>query len=300
MQQAGDTLKAAVWMIGAILGLTSMAVSGRAAAAELDTFEIMLYRSVLGFAAVLVLAGTFGTLRQVTTRNLHLQVARNISHFAGQNLWFYAITVAPLAQVFALEFTMPVWVILLAVLLLGERLTMVRIVSALIGFAGILVITRPWAAGLGPGVIPGALCAIGFAGAAVFTKLLTRTETVTCILFWLTAFQSVFGLIMSGWDGDIALPSAGMVPWVIVIAVAGLVGHYCMTQALRLAPATVVVPIDFTRLPLAAVIGMAVYAEPLEWAVLLGALLIFGGNYLNIWSEQRAARIARAAAVSGP
>ena len=129
----------------------------------------------------------------------------------------------------------------------------------------------------------------GFAGAAIFTRLLTRTETVTCILFYLTATQAVMGLVMAGMDGEIALPTAASAPWLILIGCAGLVAHFCLTTALSLAPASVVMPIDFVRLPIIALVGMALFDEPLEWAVLIGAVIIFGANTLNIRAEARSA-----------
>ena len=84
-----------------------------------------------------------------------------------------------------------------------------------------------------------------------------------------------------------AVPSAAMLPWLAVIGIGGMAAHFCLTAALSLAPASVVMPMDFARLPTIAVVGVVVYAEPLEWSVLLGAVLIFGANYLNIWASQR-------------
>ena len=282
-----DTIKAALWMTGAIVSFTSMAIAGRAVSLDLDTFEIMLYRSLIGVVIVMSVASIARTRHQITTRNMPLHLIRNLSHFAGQNLWFYSITVIPLAQVFALEFTSPLWVILLSPLVLGERLTRIRVIAALIGFVGILVVTRPSPETLQFGQLTAALAAIGFAGSAVFTRKLTRTETITCILFYLTVMQSAFGLICAGIDGDIALPSAANWPWIVLIACAGLLAHFCLTTALSMAPATVVMPIDFARLPVIALVGVAFYAEALDPFVFAGALLIFGGNYLNIWSETR-------------
>lgn len=282
-----NTLKAALWMTGAIVSFTSMAIAGRAVSLDLDTFEIMMYRSLIGIVIVVAIAGAAGTLGQVTHRRLGIHLIRNISHFAGQNLWFYSITAIPLAQVFALEFTSPLWVIVLSPLILGERLTRVRVLAACIGFAGILIVTRPSPDTLQFGQLTAALAAIGFAGSAVFTRLLTRTETITCILFYLTVMQAVFGILCAGFDGDIALPTAANLPWVVLIAVAGLVAHFCLTTALSLAPAAVVMPIDFARLPVIAIVGMLLYQEPLDLLVLLGAAVIFGGNYLNIWTDTR-------------
>lgn len=282
--------QAALWMSGAILSFTSMAIAGRAVSLELDTFEIMMYRSFVGVVIVLIVSGVSGTWNQITTRSMGTHLARNAAHFTGQNLWFYALTMIPLAQVFALEFTSPLWVLILSPLILGEKLTKTRVQAAILGFGGILIVTRPGATPISPGLVAAAASAIGFAFSIMLTKRLTRTETITCILFYLTVMQAIFGIICAGWDMDITLPSAKAAPWLVLIGCAGLLAHFCLTTALRIAPATVVIPIDFFRLPLIAVIGMVLYGEPLEMAVFLGALAIFSGNYLNILSETRKAQ----------
>ncbi len=281
-----DTLRAALWMIGAITSFTAMAVAGRAISLELDTFEIMLFRSLTGIVIVLGVALAAGTLGQVRRQKLGLHFTRNICHFAGQNLWFYAITLIPLAQVFALEFTTPIWVILLSPLILQERLTAMGLFCAGLGFLGILIVARPDATAISPGLIAAASCAVFFALTAIFTRKLTRTETITTILFYLTVMQAVFGLICAGYDGDIAVPSLAGLPWVVLIGCAGLLAHFCLTTALSIAPASVVMPIDFVRLPVIAVVGMAFYNEPLDTLVFVGAALIFAANYLNITRRQ--------------
>ena len=282
-----NTLKAALWMVGAIVSFSSMAVAGRAVSAELDTFDIMTYRSVVGIAVLwtfLTLSGAWG---QVSRRWLGVHAVRNLAHFTGQNLWFYAVTVAPLAQVFALEFTSPVWVVLLSPLVLGERLTRVRLVSVLVGFAGVLMVARPTPDALSPGVVAAASSAIFFALSVMFTRRLTRTESVLCIMFWLTLMQAVLGVVAGAWGGHMAWPSAQAWPWLVLIGCAGLLAHYCLTSALAIAPATVVVPIDFVRLPAIALVGMWVYGEALDAWVLVGALVIFAANYVNIWAESK-------------
>jgi drug/metabolite transporter (DMT)-like permease len=281
------TLKAAIWMIGAIASFSSMAVAGRELSSSLDTFEIMMYRSFFGVVIVVIVATLAGTWRQVNRDSLGTHLIRNMAHFTGQNLWFYAVTVIPLAQVFALEFTSPLWVIILSPLILGERLTLVRGLAAIMGFVGILIVARPGMAELNAGVITAASSAIFFALTIMFTKRLTRTQSITCILFYLTTMQLVMGVIAAGYDGDIALPDAQSLPFVVLVGAAGLMAHYCMTNALAIAPATVVVPIDFVRLPFIAVVGMLLYNEALDIWVFVGAAVIFAGNYLNIWVETR-------------
>ncbi|WP_317054620.1 DMT family transporter [Roseovarius rhodophyticola] len=282
-----NILRAAFWMLGAVGSFSLMAVAGREVSFELDTFEIMTYRSLAGIVIVLTIVILTGRQKELRTQRLGLHISRNIFHFAGQNLWFFALTLIPLAQLFALEFTTPLWVLILSPIFLGERLTNMRVLSALIGFIGILIVARPSPETLNIGTMTAAAAAIGFAGAMIFTKKLTRTETLACIMFWLTLTQSIFGLICAGIDGDMALPSTTSAPWLIVIAICGLLAHFCITSALSIAPATLVSPIDFTRLPVIALVGYVLYNEPIDGFVILGALIIFGANYLNLWSETR-------------
>lgn len=281
------TFKASLWMIGAIGSFSSMAIAGRELSTELDTFEIMMYRSLFGVFIVVGFALAAGTLHQINKDNLGLHFLRNLTHFTGQNLWFFAVTLIPLAQVFALEFTTPLWVIALSPLILGEKLTLTRAVAAIMGFIGIMIVARPDMTGLNAGVVAAASCAIFFALTAMFTRKLTRTQSITCILFYLTTMQLVFGVVASGYDSDIALPSAEGLPLVLLIGAAGLMAHFCMTNALAIAPATVVMPVDFVRLPVIAVVGMLLYNEAIDVWVFAGAAIIFAGNYYNIWSETR-------------
>ncbi len=280
-------LKAALWMTGAIVSFSFMAVAGRELAGEYDTFEIMFYRSLVGVIIVIVLTTLNKRWHEVQTSNIRQHFLRNVFHFTGQNLWFYAVAVIPLAQVFALEFTSPLWVVILAPLLLGERMTRLRTLSAILGFIGILIVTRPNPETFQIGLVVAATAAIFFALTILLTKRLTRDNSITCILFYLTAMQLVFGLITAGFDGDIALPTTSSFPLLFLVGCAGLMAHFCLTNALSIAPATVVVPIDFARLPVIAIVAMVLYDEPLEVWVFVGAVVIFAANYLNIWNETR-------------
>ncbi len=293
MAQHARPLKAAAWMMGAVIGFSSLAVAGRQLAKGLDTFEIMTFRSVVGVIVVLGVALLSGRLSHIRAKALHLHFGRNMFHFAGQNLWLFALTLVPLAQLFALEFSYPILVAIGAILFLGEKVSRVRALSFAIGFAGILIVARPFGAGgLSIGLISAIACAFGFAGSALFTKKLTQTSNVTLlsILFWLSFMQLFMGLICAGFDGDMIVPTLQQWPWICVLSLAGLGAHLCLTQALSLAPASVVTPIDFLRLPLIAIVGMLFYGEELDLYVLIGALVIFSANYLNIMSESRKKR----------
>ncbi len=274
-------------MLGAMLSFTVMAVAGRELHGQLDTFEIMLYRSLLGIVIVTTIAWRLGTLGQINASRSRLHVVRNVCHFAGQNLWFYAVALIPLSQLFAFEFSTPLWVALLAPLVLGEKWTLTRVMVVLIGFLGVLIVARPDLAEVNHATVAAALCAVGFAGAVLSTKLLARTESVTCILFWLVSLQALFGLVCALADGQITMLNSQTWHWAMLVGVCGLLAHFCITNALQLAPATVVTPLEFLRLPLIAVIGFLFYDEPLLLSVFVGAFIILVANILNIRAETK-------------
>lgn len=280
-----NTIKAGLWMLGAVISLTTMAVAGRELSNELDTFEIMMYRSMIGIFIVLGISAFAGSLESISRQRFGLHFIRNACHFFGQNLWFYALALIPLAQVFAFEFSTPIWVALLAPFFLDERLSKTRLITVVLGFIGIIVVAQPGSIVIGPGIIAAALCAVGFAGTFIATKLLSRTESTTCILFWLTAMQLIFGIVFTAYDGDLALPSLAALPWVVLIACTGLFAHFCITTSLKLAPVMLVAPIDFLRLPLIAFIGASFYNEAINAWVIVGAMIVFAANLFNLWSE---------------
>ncbi len=284
---ADRPLTAALWMSGSITAFSAMAIAGRAVAHRHDTFEIMTWRSLVGFILVLLVAGSMGRLREVRTDRLGSHLVRNLFHFTGQNLWFWALTMIPLAQVFALEFTSPIWVILLSPLVLGERLTAMKAAAAAMGFAGILIATRPDFTALQPGMIAAAASAVCFAATSLMTKALTRGESIVSILFWLTLMQFCLGLALAGWDGVLRLPDARTLPWLALIGLAGVTAHTCLTTALSLAPAGFVVMVDFLRLPVIAVVGAIWYAEPLSPMVIAGGAVILAANLVNLRAQTR-------------
>jgi drug/metabolite transporter (DMT)-like permease len=295
MTQDHRPLRAACWMMGSVIAFLLMAIAGRQVSGTHDTFEIMTWRSLIGFIIISVVILASGDLRQIKTDRLPRHLMRNTAHFAGQNLWFWALTMIPLAQVFALEFTAPIWVILLAPLFLGETLTRTKLLAALLGFSGTLIVAQPGFGHIDPGVLAAAAAAVCFAVTAIFTKTLTRHESILSIMFWLTGMQLVMGSVMALQDGAMQWPTAQTAPWLLLIGLCGLTAHFCLTTALSLAPASTVVPVDFIRLPLAALLGWLLYGEILGLEVYAGASLILGGVWLNLRGTMRAVRPQKSA-----
>lgn len=282
-----NILKAGLWMLGAIFSFVAMAVAGRAIQVEMNTFELMLYRSAIGFVFVLAaLATSPKGFAQVRTRRFDLHLKRNLFHYTGQNLWFFAVMLIPLSQLVALEFTNPIWVALLAPFLLGERLTRTRLFGAVLGFLGVLVVAQPGSATLGIGHAAALVAAVCFALNTIFTKRIMAHDSVLCVMFWMTLIQGVLSLGFSA-PGGIPLPSLHILPWILVVGLTGLTAHYSLTSALGHAPATIVAPMEFLRLPLIALVGSLVYGEDLRLPVFVGAGIIIAGNLVNMRAATR-------------
>jgi len=272
-------------MMGTVVSFTLMAVAGRAILSDLNTFELMLYRSVIGVLIVsFFLFRSKRGFAQLKTKLYRQHLLRSAVHYIGQNLWFFAIATIPLAQLIALEFTNPLWVALLAPLLLKETLTRTKLLIVFLGFVGVMIVARPGIEPVNLGHAAGLISAMGFALTNIMTRKLTRQDTVLTILFWMTLTQAIFSLALS-LPGGIPWPDANLWPWIIIMGITGLSAHFCLSQALNVAPATVVAPMDFIRLPISAVVGVMLYQEPLVATVFIGGGVILLANYLNLRSK---------------
>jgi drug/metabolite transporter (DMT)-like permease len=277
-----------LWMVGALLSCSVMAVSIRELArGGLSIFEILVFRSAIALLVLLILLALRPDLRPYTLpRRMKLNLLRNTVHYASQYAWAVSLTMLPLAMVFALEFTMPAWTALLAVWLLHERMTPSRLGVVVLGLVGVLVILRPGVADFNPAAILVLLAAFGYAITMITTKKLTMTETTFGIVFWMAVIQLPLSLIGSDLSVFLHLEPRHILP-AIGVGVAGLTSHYCLSNAFRAGDATLVVPLDFMRIPLIAVVGWAFYGEQLDIFVLLGALIIVAGVLWNLRSETR-------------
>ncbi|MEO8057774.1 MAG: DMT family transporter [Burkholderiales bacterium] len=272
--------KAALWVAGWLSLMVVIAVAGRQASHELAVFQIMELRSLIGLVLLYPLVRASGGFSAMRSTRLWHHAARNTVHYAAQYGWFVALTLISLAQVVALEFTMPIWTACLAVSFLGERLNVWKALAVALGLVGVALIVRPSAAGLSAGQAIALAAAVGFAVSVTLTKSLTRTDSAVVIIFWMLVFQSIIGALpaLFTWRW----PSVGVWAWVLLIAFCGTFSHYCMARALRHADATTVVPMDFLRVPLMALAGWLVYAERVDMFTVAGTVLILLGNLLNL------------------
>jgi drug/metabolite transporter (DMT)-like permease len=274
-------------MTGTLLSFCVMAVSIRALSGALTIVEMLTARAGIG----LVIIGVVLTLRpelraEIGVHRLGLHLLRNSIHFGSQYLWALSLLLLPLATVFALEFTMPAWTILLAPIFLHERMTVSRIGEVVLGLAGVLVILRPGFETFQPAALLVLTAALGYATQNIATKKLTMTESTFAIVFWMNVIQFGIGFIFAG-PWFVAKIGIDQLPAIIGLGTAGLFAHYCLSNAFRAGDASVVVPLDFMRIPLIAVVGWWLYGEGLDVFVFAGAGLIIAGIVWNLRSEAR-------------
>ncbi len=275
---------ATLWMVGAMIALSGMAVAGRELSSELNAFQISFTRSLICLFSLIVLLTIIG-FKKVKTKKIKLHIFRNTIHFGGQAGWLYGVALLPLAEVFAIEFTAPIWTAILATILLKEQLTIYRTASILAGFIGILIILRPGLQIIQPAALVVLFATICFASTYVFTRHMSSTESPLTIIFYMNLVQLPIGFATSIPDWNI--PSFELWPWALLIGLTGLASHFCFAHAFRYADAAVVTPLDFMRLPLIAFIGFSFYDEGWDFLILFGGTIIFAGNLLNIYSESR-------------
>jgi len=267
-------------MAGWLALMLILTVAGRETTREMNVFQIMEVRSLLGLCMLYPLIRMSGGFAAMKTARPLQHISRNLIHYSAQLGWFFALTLIPIGQVVSIEFTMPIWTAILAATFLGERMTVWKIAAIVLGIVGVIVIVRPSTGEVNPGQLIALAAAVGFGISIAMVKSLTRTENTLAIIFWMLVVQSVAGFFPSIYVW--VWPSAWAWGWTVVIAVCGTFSHYCMARAMLYADATVVIPMDFLRVPLSAAAGWLIYSERLDIFTVLGASLILAGNLLNL------------------
>ncbi len=273
-------------MTGALFSFLFMAIAGRELSDTMNTFEILTFRSVIALTITVLIvlrSGWTAGLIELKTARLSFHFMRNIFHFGGQFGWFFGLSLLPLATVFALEFTIPIWAAFLAVIFLHERMHHARLIAIACGIVGVLVILKPGVEVVEPAALIVIAAAFCYAISYISTKSMSATERPLAILFYMNLIQLPLGLVPAAFSW--VMPTVADVHWILLVGITGLSSHYCLTRAFQVADTLTVIPIDFLRLPLVAVIGYLFYGENLEMALFAGAIVIFAGNYYNIRYE---------------
>ena len=264
------------WMLGFIINISIMAISIRELSLKYTSFEIQNFRNIFSIIIIILI--------YIVTKNTNLNTfqlknnfIRNIFHFIGQSAWTWGLTVLPLAVVFSLEFTMPIWAVIIAIVLLKEKITLNKICFLIIGLMGTWIIFMPDTKYIGFYNIIVLCSAITYAIAHNFTKKLTTTDSILSILFFMSIIQLPFSLVGSLIIGNIQYNIMMEIPLIILLTFTSLLAHYSLSSALKYSDASIVLPIDYIRLPLIVFIGWYYYDEKISTNVVIGSILIIFG-----------------------
>jgi drug/metabolite transporter (DMT)-like permease len=175
--------------------------------------------------------------------------------------------------------------LIIAAIFLRERITARKLASVGLGLIGVAVIVKPGPQLLDPGAVIMLVAALCFAITFILNKSLLSTEHPLTIVFYMTLIQLPLGALMAG--ADWTMPEPWMWPWVMAIALTGLSAHYCVSKSMQLAQVSVVMSLDFLRLPIVATIGMVLYGETLDVAVLFGGAIMLAANLVNHWKPKK-------------
>lgn len=292
MPSLSPPVRAALLMLLANLAVASMTAGIRVAASELHPFEIAFFRNLFGFAFVLpfLLRVGFGTLRAQAPGLLLLSSAGHLVAMLG---YFLAVAYLPLAELTALAFTRPLFATIGAALVLHEVVRGRRWSAIVIGFFGVLLVLRPGAAALSPYAGLVLLSALASAAVVLLVKRLTARDSSTTIVLYQTLLLTVLSLPPALWFWHTPSPESLLL--VALIGALGTIAWLCFTRAFALADASAVMPYEFLKLPLTALLAYLMFAEvPSIWTWLGGAV-IFGAS---IYIAQREARVARVRATA--
>jgi drug/metabolite transporter (DMT)-like permease len=251
---------------------------------QLHPFEIAFFRNLFGLIAVLPLIFTVG-LAGLRSRQPRLQVLRGTTGLMAMLGWFYGLTIVPIATATALSFSAAIFASLGAVVLLGERMHLRRWSAVTIGIVGVLIVLRPGAASFDPGTlfIVGSALLWGFN--VVIVKQLSKTDTTVSIVAWMSASLTVLSFVpaLLVWTW----PTGTQLLWLALIGLTGTCGHLTMVKALKLADATAVMSVDFSRLIWTTAMGSLIFADRVDLLAWVGGSIIFISGLYILYRESQ-------------
>jgi drug/metabolite transporter (DMT)-like permease len=277
-------MKGALWGLGMMVGLGGVSISIRALKPDIPLPELLFFRAFIGLIAISFFMLPKGW-RILIPRRPGLQVVRNLLHVSAQYCLFFAVAIIPMAEVTAIEFTVPLITCLMAAPLLKEKIGRMRWIGMIVGFIGILFVVRPvfedvptvmWIAIFG---------AVLFSLNTVMVKILSEVEEAGTMVFVMNVIQSLVLLVPAYYVW--ITPQWHHAPLLLMLGLSGILTHYCLSRALAIADTSVVLPLDFLRLPFIALIAYLVWGETFSPWSGLGALIIVGSSYFAIMKVRK-------------
>lgn len=270
-------------LFGIVMDSCVKALGGR-----IGTAQIVLVRSLAAAAALVPVAMALGW-RRLATRRPGFHLLRGALNAAATTLMFFALTELPVAEVNAYLFAEPLFVMPLAILVLGERPPLKRVLAVMVGFVGVLVILRPDIGGVTSGSLAALGAVLSFAVFVIVVKHMTATEGTLAMLFWAA-------LVVAALSAPVAAASwraPGPDDWLLLIAIGilSIMVHFCIIRAYAAGEASAVAPASYSALLFGALADLLFFEGLPRVEIWIGAALIIVG--VSLGAESRAARRKR-------
>lgn len=280
------TIRGVIMIVIATVAFAIMHTAIRWLSEELHPFQIAFFRNLFGLAFLLPLIAKSG-FAQMKTRRFGLHTARGLVNIGAMLLFFYALSITPLATVTALGFLGPIFAAALSVLFLGERFRIRRWAAIGVGFLGMLIILRPGIIALDIGAVMVIASAVLWGMAMVIIKILGRTESSVAITAWMGIMLGLLSLGPAIW----VWRDPSLIGWagLVFIGFWGSVAQVSLAQSLKEADPTAVMPFDFLRLVWATLLAWWLFAETPDLFTWIGAAVIFSAG-LYIANRERKAK----------
>lgn len=270
-------IRAGFWITCAGAFFTSMMTIARTLSPELSILVIVFFRASFGLMFLLPTAFANNGAR-LRTQKIPMYAIRGVSAYLSITFFFIAATYIPLGDIAAIGFTRPVFACIAAILLLGELAHKRRWLAIGVGVAGGLIVIRPGLEEMNPGIIFAIIAVLLSVCNSIMIKYLSRTEHPDSIAIYQAVFVAPYALIVAIFVWK--TPNLEQFFWLILIGALGALTQRTLARSFHAADATVVITLDFIRLPVAALIGLAVFGEwPAIW-VWVGSIVIIASSFL--------------------
>ena len=270
------------WML--VTGLCFVAVTAivKYTGDRIPAQQAAFLRYLLGLVFLVPMLRSLFAVR-LSGRVWGMFAARGFFHAFGVMLWFFAMTRIPIAEVTAMNYLAPVYVTLGAALFLGEKLAARRILAVVAALIGAVIILRPGFREVDAGHLAMLVAGVVFGGSYLLAKVLSGQANAGVVVAMLSIIVTVV-LAPFAWAVWVT-PTWVELGLLFCVAIFATAGHYTMTVAFSMAPVTVTQPVTFLQLVWAALLGVVVFAEPIDVWVVVGGLVILGAVSFITWRE---------------
>jgi drug/metabolite transporter (DMT)-like permease len=286
-RRISPTARGCLLMVLGTLVFAAMHTAIRHATQHLSGVEVAFFRNLFGLFVIAPLLVRYGPAL-FHTQKLGLHLLRAVINAVSMVAFFVGLSMTPIARATALAFTAPLFTALFSALFLGEVFRWRRWTAILVGFFGALVILRPGWQAIDTGSLLVVVSSLLWSIAMIDIKVLGRTESSRTIAAYVTVLLIPLTLVPALWFWQ--TPSPDMWVWLIFIGVIGTIGQFVITEAIKLADMTVLMPFDFLKLVWAAFLGMIFFAEVPDTLTWVGAAIVFASSFYIVWREAKLRR----------